>query len=510
MSIIQSTLPINLRRRRAITAGLLLGMSLGALEATVVGTAMPTVIATLGGLAHYSWVFAAYLLTSTASVPIWGRLSDLYGRRRLYLAGIFVFIAGSALSGAATTMTELIVFRAIQGLGAGAVIPLSMTIIGELYALEERARAQALFSGVWGLASIAGPLVGGYITDALSWRWVFYLNLPFGLFATVVIALAYPPTTRTTTARVDWPGAALLFGGVTALLIALGGATEAVGPWLAAAAIMLSFFVFVERRTADPILPLDLFRHPIISRSLMVVFMTGMAMFGAIAFVPLFVQGVMGGTATQAGQVLTPLFLGWVATSVASARLTVRVGYRPVAVSGGALLMAGFVALAMIDAGTTMTALLLAVFVLGCGMGLSMLSLLLAVQHGVDRPLLGLATSLNQFSRSVGAALGVAAMGAILTRSLSGVDLPGGVHGMPSGALQLDGAARAQFANALNRVFAAGGVMSAIGLVMSFFLPPVDFSRGVPLGAGEQMLAAEMTSLESESEPEAVVPQRSL
>src|SRR5262245_2861630 len=184
--------PISRPRRRAITAGLLLGMSLGALEATVVGTAMPTVIATLGGLAHYSWVFSAYLLTSTASVPIWGRLSDLYGRRPLYLWGIGVFIVGSALSGAAGSMTQLIVFRTIQGLGAGAVIPLSMTIVGELYELRERARAQSLFSGVWGVSSILGPLVGGYVTDALSWRWVFYLNLPFALLASAVIFLAYP------------------------------------------------------------------------------------------------------------------------------------------------------------------------------------------------------------------------------------------------------------------------------------------------------------------------------
>lgn len=507
MSLVSPALPVSHGRRRAITAGLLLGMSLGALEATVVGTAMPTVVTTLGGLAHYSWVFAVYLLTSTASVPIWGRLSDLYGRRRLYLAGIFVFIAGSALSGAATTMTQLIVFRAIQGLGAGAVIPLSMTIVGELYALEERARAQALFSGVWGLASIAGPLVGGYVTDALSWRWVFYLNLPFGLPAMVVIALAYPPAARTTAARVDWPGAGLLFGGVTALLIALGGVTDAVMLWLAMTAVLLFFFVLVERRTADPILPLDLFRHPLVSRSLVVVFMTGMAMFGAIAFVPLFVQGVMSGTATQAGQVLTPLFLGWVAMSIAGARLTVRIGYRPVALSGGTLLLAGFVALMMVNADTTLRPLLLAVFMLGCGMGLSMLSLLLAVQHGVDRSLLGVATSLNQFSRSVGAVVGVAAMGAILARNLAGVNLPGGLHGTPSQALQLEGVARAQLAHALGRVFAAGGVMSAIGLVASFFLPPVDFSRGVPAGAGEQMLAAEMTSLESESEPEAVAPQ---
>ena len=287
---------IGLRRRRAITAGLLLGMSLGALEATVVGTAMPTVIATLGGLAHYSWVFSAYLLTSTASVPIWGRLSDLYGRRRLYLAGIAVFVAGSALSGAATSMTQLIVFRAIQGIGAGAVIPLSMTIIGELYALEERARAQALFSGVWGVASIAGPLVGGYVTDALSWRWVFYLNLPFGALAATVIALAYPPRSGTSKARIDWLGAALLFGGVTCLLVAVGDVTDAVLPWLAATAVLLGALIYVERRASDPILPLDLFGHRVVSFSLVVVFMTGMAMFGAIAFVPLFVQGVLGGT----------------------------------------------------------------------------------------------------------------------------------------------------------------------------------------------------------------------
>jgi EmrB/QacA subfamily drug resistance transporter len=496
--------PITLRRRRAITAGLLLGMGLGALEATVVGTAMPTVIATLGGLAHYSWVFSAYLLTSTASVPIWGRLSDLYGRRRLYLIGIGVFVAGSALSGAATTMTQLIVFRAIQGFGAGAVIPLSMTIIGELYALEERARTQALFSGVWGVASIAGPLVGGYITDAFSWRWVFYLNLPLGALAAFVIASAYPPGARTTRAKIDWLGALLLFGGVTALLIALGDATETVWPWVVATIAMLGALVVVERRAAHPILPLDLFTHRVVSYSMVVVFMTGMAMFGAIAFVPLFVQGVLGGTATQAGQVLTPLFLGWVLTSILAARLTVRIGYRPVAVTGVALLAAGFVVLASFDASVKLGSLFGAVFILGCGMGLSMLALLLAVQHGVDRSRLGIATSLNQFARSVGAVVGVAAMGAILARGLSNVDLPGGVHDLSASTLRLEGAARDQFTLALSRVFTVGGVMSAIGLALSFFLPPVDFSRGVPPGAGEQLLAAEMTSLESEDEPEAV------
>jgi MFS family permease len=241
-----------------------------------------------------------------------------------------------------------------------------------------------------------------------------------------------------------------------------------------------------------------------VSFSLVVVFMTGMAMFGAIAFVPLFVQGVLGGSATQAGQVLTPLFLGWVLTSVVSARLTVRIGYRPVTFAGVALLSASFVALAMLDTEVTLFTLFGAVFVLGCGMGLSMLSLLLAVQHGVDRAHLGVATSLNQFSRSVGAVVGVAAMGAMLARSLTGFDMPGGVEAMSAGALRLEGAARVQFALALSRVFTVGAIMSAVGLVVSFFLPPVDFSRGVPSGAGEQLLAAEMTSLESDDEPEAI------
>src|SRR6476620_7875657 len=209
---------ISLRRRRAITAGLLLGMSLGALEATVVGTAMPTIITALGGLAHYSWVFSAYLLTSTATVPIWGRLSDLYGRRRIYLIGIIVFLAGSMLSGAATSMPMLIVSRAIQGLGTGVIIPLSMTIIGELYTLRERPRTQALFSGMWGLASIAGPIVGGYITDAWNWRWVFYINLPFGLLGAAVIAIAYPRSRVTRAVKVDWLGAAALVFGISTLL----------------------------------------------------------------------------------------------------------------------------------------------------------------------------------------------------------------------------------------------------------------------------------------------------
>jgi EmrB/QacA subfamily drug resistance transporter len=478
-------------------------MTLGALEATVVSTAMPTVIAQLGGLAHYSWVFSAYLLTSTASVPICGRLSDLYGRRRMYLIGVFAFLIGSVASGGAQSMMQLIGARAIQGLGAGAIIPLSMTIIGELYTLNERARTQALFSGVWGVASIAGPLVGGYVTDAWDWRWVFYLNVPFGFCCMAVIATAYPPSRLTKAVRVDWLGASLLFAGVSALLLALAGEGGGVLTWFIASVVLLGAFVMVERRVSEPIMPVDLFRLPIMNRSLVVVFLVGLALFGAIAFIPLFVQSVMGGTATQAGQVLTPLFLGWVVMSIVGARTTIRMGYRVAAIGGSVLMTMGFVGLTMLDAQSTRTMLLVSCTMLGAGMGTQMLSMLLAVQHGVDRSRLGLATSLNQFSRSVGAAVGVSVMGAIMARTLAGVALPGATEGL-SHAGALSPQLRELFASGLHRVFLAGLVVSATGFVSTLFLPPVHFSKNVPAAAGEQMLEAEMTNLRAEDEPIAV------
>jgi EmrB/QacA subfamily drug resistance transporter len=499
----QSASPISLQRRRAITAGLLLGMSLAALEATVVGTAMPTVIASLGGLAHYSWVFSAYLLTSTASVPIWGRLSDLYGRRLMYLIAVVLFLAGSVACGASVSMLQLVAARAVQGLGAGGIIPLSMTIIGELYTLAERPRTQALFSGVWGVASVAGPLVGGYITDALSWRWVFYINIPFGILCTAVIASAYPASKVLRSVRVDWLGAALLFLGVSALLVALGGDAP-MAPWLILAVAVLGAFVFVESRASEPILPIEVLRYPVMARTLGVVFLVGFSLFGAIAFVPLFVQTVMGGTATEAGQVLTPLFLGWVIMSVISAKATVKVGYRVVSMTGGALIVLGFGGLTLLTSEATRPLLFGACFVMGAGMGLQMLSLLLAVQHGAPRSQLGIATSLNQFSRSIGAAVGVAVMGAILARGVSGLPLPG-AETTASSAMLLAPAVRLQFFAALHRVFIAGALVSLAGLVGTLFLPRVDFSRGVPPNSGEELIAAEMANLEPREEPVAVV-----
>ncbi len=464
-----------------VTGGLLLGLALGALEATVVGTAMPTVIAQLGGLAHYSWVFSGYLLSSTASVPIWGRLSDHFGRRRLYLIGIALFLAGSALAGASRSMTALIACRFLQGLGAGAVITLSMTIFGEIYMIEERARVQALSSGMWGVASIAGPVVGGYITDTVSWRWVFYLNLPLGALAAIVIALAYPKDVHHSDAPVDWSGAALLFVSVSLLLAGLSGVTASRAGWLAGAAVLGAAFIVRSRRIVDPILPLDLFADRVIAQSLGIVFLLGMAMFGAIAFIPLFVQGVQGGTATEAGTLMTPLFLGWVTTSILGARLFLRVGYRPLSIAGTALVTVGFAAMSRMDVTTSRAALSGIVLLLGAGMGFTMLSLLLLIQQVVERPRLGVATSLNQFSRSVGASIGVALMGAILAASMPNHPIPGAGG---SAGVHLGVAEAALFATALARVFAAGAVICAAAFVAAVLLPKVEV-RGTTVGVVE-------------------------
>jgi predicted MFS family arabinose efflux permease len=302
--------------------------------------------------------------------------------------------------------------------------------------------------------------------------------------------------------NVDWLGALLLFVGTSALLIAIGGDTGMGLWWLAGSAALLAAFMVVEQRVDNPILPIDLFRTPIVARTSVVVFLIGTAMFGAIAFIPLFVQSVMGGTATQAGQVLTPLFLGWVVMSVTGARLTVKLGYRPVAVAGSLLLTIGFIGLSSLGENSPRSALLTDNLILGGGMGLSMLSLLLAVQHGVDRSRLGIATSLNQFSRSIGAAVGVAAMGALLTRSLGGAELPGGIDLFnTSSPLILSGEAREHFAAALHQVFVAGAVTAGAAFVLSFLLPAVKFGAEVKTATGEQMIAAEMANLEPDDEP---------
>ncbi|MET0646234.1 MAG: MDR family MFS transporter [Pyrinomonadaceae bacterium] len=534
------TLAMSSRRRVWVTLGVITGMFLAALEATVVGTAMPTVIASLGGLSHYSWVFSAYLITSTITVPVWGKLSDLYGRRLFFQLGIGVFLVGSVLSGLAATMTQLIVFRAVQGLGAGALVPLGMTIIGDVYTVEERARMQAFFSGVWGISSVVGPVVGGFITDQLSWRWVFYINVPFGILAAVIMHLSLKEPKRHGRPSIDYAGAALLMASITLLMLALveGGATlrefaSARNVALLAVAVALGvIFIYVERRARDPIVPLELFRNRVVTVSVVAGFLAGVSMFGAISFVPLFAQGALGSTATEAGSLLTPLMLSWVGLSIVGGRLLLRVGYRPTALVGLFLLTLGFAMLSSFERTTPRVWLYVDLVLIGAGLGLTMLTLLIAVQQSVGRAQLGIATSLNQFSRSIGGAVGVAIMGAVLSAGLAShlqSYARTGAGGMtPERAAELasnpnaliDPGARASLppavldelqesmAAAIHNVFWTGTALAGLALVAAFWLPREGDAGVAPpdeeaccAETGERMVIAEFTTLEPEEEP---------
>lgn len=470
-----------------MTLGVLGGTFLAAIEATIVATAMPTVVSQLGGLAHYSWVFAAYLLTSTVTVPLWGKLSDLYGRRSFYLAAVGLFLLGSALSGAARSMPQLIVFRAVQGLGAGGLLPLGMAILADLYTLQERGKMQGLVSGVWGVASVIGPLVGGYITEHLSWRWVFYLNVPFGVAAAWLVGTALNDVARRAVPRLDYRGAVLMSGAVVVLLVALGrtgAGADRPGPqtllllYLLAAGLAVAF-VRLERRAAEPIVPLDLLSDRLAGPVTLCTFLLGVAMFGAISYVPLFVQEALGANPTRAGTVLTPLLLGWVTMSIVSGRLLVRTGYRPLVVTGIACVSLGFGGLTFTGRANPWWRLHADLMLMGLGMGMANLSLLLAMQNAVERSRLGAATSLAQFTRTIGGAVGVAIMGALVTASL-----PAARSATP---LELE--------RALHRAFAAAIVFSLAALVVARRIPaglPVRSSpRSDRSGGADPALAAD-------------------
>jgi EmrB/QacA subfamily drug resistance transporter len=509
-------------RRRIATVGVLTGTALAALEATVVGAAMPTVVASLGGLEHFSWVFSAYLLTSTVTVPIWGKLSDLYGRRPLYQIGIALFLVGSGLSGAAQTMGQLVAFRALQGVGAGALIPLGMTILADLYDVAQRARMQALFSGVWGVASVVGPPVGGFITEHWSWRWVFYLNIPFGLAAAAIIGFALREPRRAGRPSIDYAGATLLTASMTLLMLALFEARAAaslLAPWRLAAFVAAiaaaAAFVRAERRAREPVVPLGLLRHRVVAVAVACGFLAGAAMFGAISYVPLYAQAAMGEGAAAAGASLTPLMLGWVSFSVIGGRLLLRVGYRPTVLAGLAVLCTGFVLLSLLVPGSSRVTLYADLAVVGAGLGLTMLTLLIAVQQAVPRPQLGVATSVNQLARSLGGAIGVAVMGVMLTagleRRLPGRHDLGALvlgEGRPASLDAATGLLRAALVGSLHDVFRVSAVLAGLAFVVAAAWLPRGTAAPPPAACdaetGERVLAAELATLGAEDEPEAV------
>src|SRR3989440_1402686 len=409
-----------------VTAALMLGMSLAALDTTIVGTALPSIVGKLGGISLYSWVFSVYLLTSTTTVPIYGKLADLYGRKPIFLFGTAIFLLGSIFSGAAQSMEELIIFRAVQVLGSGAVLPIVLTIIGDIFELQQRARVQGLFSAVWGLASIVGPAAGGLIVDHFSWRWVFYINVPFGLLSGILLALSLKETVERKKQKLDYIGTLTLTGGIVALLFALlqGGTNW---PWLSVPSISL-FALFIvliilflrqENRAPEPILPLTLFTNRIIAVSSIGGIVLGTLMFGITSYVPLFVQGVKGGTATSAGITLGPLLVAWPIAATLSGKIILRYGYRLTAVVGSMLVAIGVGLVMLLQVGSTLPYIVIAMLVIGTGLGLMSTAFVISVQNAVPWNVRGVATASTQFFRTIGGTVGVALMGTILNLQMA-------------------------------------------------------------------------------------------
>ncbi len=473
-----------------VTAGIMLSLFLASMESTVVATAMPTIVGQLGGLEHYSWVFSAFMLASTTAVPLYGKLSDIYGRRKLYVSAMALFLIGSIWCGWANSMTQLIFARALQGIGAGGIMPLAFILIGEMFTLEQRAKMQGLFSGVWGVSSIVGPLLGGFLVDQLSWRWIFYINVLPGLLAAALVAFAWRDQARShERPAIDYAGAALLTVSVVMLLLGLMGSGPSSWVLITGAIVLFILLLWVERRAADPILPLSLFRDGLFATATVHGILTGWALFGSVSFIPLFVQAVLGTSATQAGITITPMLLGWVTASIIGTRLMLTIGYRKLGLFGTAAFTVGAFLMSRAGMNTSQISLMIFVALMGIGMGLSIPSFLIAVQTSVKRRQLGTATSTLQFSRSIGGTLGVSVMGAALSARLASNFIASHLDPelvrqlldpLPGSQVVIEEGARVAMADAIHLVFVIAFVAAALAMVTVFFTPRKELTEKAP------------------------------
>lgn len=476
-----------------IFSGLMLVMLLAALDSTIVATALPTIVGDLGGLEKLSWVTSAYLLAQTAVTPLYGKLGDQLGRKKILQTAVVLFLLGSALCGLAGSMTMLIAFRAVQGLGAGGLIVLVQSTVGDVVPPRERGRYQGLFGGVFGLASVAGPLLGGVIVEHLSWRWIFYVNLPVGLIALAVIAATLPASSSRGRPRIDYAGAALLAAALSAIVLvaSLGGTTWAWGSaqtvLVAALGVaLLVAFGLVERRAAEPVLPLSLLRDEVFRVAALLSLIVGFALFGSVTFLPLFFQTVFHSSPTGAGLRLIPLMGGLLVTSVASGRVISATGrYRMFPIAGTAVMTAGLALLSRLGIGTGALTVDLYLLVLGLGLGLVMQVLVLAVQNAVSYSVLGAATSGVTLARGIGGSFGAAIFGTIFSSRLRsglhgaisgplGAQVAGGARLTGAQLLTLPPAVRAAYENAyvhaLSPVFVVAAAIGACGFVLSLML----------------------------------------
>jgi EmrB/QacA subfamily drug resistance transporter len=494
-----------------IFAALMLGMFLAALDQTIVSTALPTIVGDLGGLNHLSWVVTSYLLASTVSTPLYGKLGDMVGRKPVFMAAILIFLAGSMLAGLSQTMGELIGFRALQGIGAGGLMVGAQAIIADIVPPRERGRYMGLIGSVFAVASVAGPLLGGFLVDNLSWRWVFYVNMPVGALAVLIVATRLHLHTPTVRHRLDVLGAALLSAGVSALILLTTwggnqyawGSSTIVGLGIAGVALLV-LFVWWERRAAEPILPLSLFRSRVFTVASAMGFAIGMAMFGAIVFIPLYLQLVYGASPTSSGLRMLPLMAGLLVAAIASGRAISRIGrYKPFPIAGTATLVVGMYLLSLLKVGTTPFLASFYMLVVGVGIGLVMQVLVLVVQNDARPEEMGVATSTATFFRSVGGSFGVAIFGAIFASRLADQlaalpaavtsHLGSGVHLNPEQAKQLPPAVHADFlqafAHSLHGVFLFGMVLAAVPFLLSWLLKEVPLRTTV--GRAPEVAAAE-------------------